>query len=151
MRRGGCGWSQRRAPRFYYFPFLAPRVKSPSIRIRKVQTSCVLTSSAVTWLSPQPCGYFQPAAQRCNFHEKVFYFNFFFPQVSPLVNLSASFPHPRPQGQVLVISFTMTPRNLPENLYSAINPAILLQSTKTNSVVGIIVVFADFLFLLIHH
>lgn len=48
-----------------------------------------------------------------------------------------------------------TPRSgvghLLENLYSAINPAILLQSTKTNSVVGIIVVFADFLFLPIHH
>lgn len=149
MRRGGCGWSQRRAPRFYYFPLLAPRVKSPSIRMREVQTSCVLTSSAVTWLSPQHCGDFQPAAHRSNFHEKVFYLDFFPPQVSPLVNLS--FPHPRPQGQVLVLSFTMTPRNLPENLYSAINPAILLQSTKTNSVVGIIVVFADFLFLLIHH
>lgn len=78
MRRGGCGWSQRRAPRFYFFPLLAPRVKRLSIRIRKVKTSCVLTSSAVTWLSPQHCGDFQPAAHRCNFHKKVFYYFYFF-------------------------------------------------------------------------
>lgn len=47
------------------------------------------------------------------FPQKCYLFIYLFSQVSPLVNLSASFPHPRPQGQVLVISFTLTPSNLP--------------------------------------